>query len=91
MEINITVEAEQYIRQNGQSATVMLGTMTGCCGGAAPLPQIHLVLPNDLSDYEQNKVKDITIFIDKRVDTNKQIHITLAKLLWLKKLSVELV
>lgn len=90
MKVEITSEAEKYIKKNGRSVMVLSGTMTGCCGGAAPMPQIELGSPKDLSGYMQNDMGDITVFIDIRIDINKQINISLGKLLWFKKLYVEL-
>lgn len=91
MKVNITHEAEKYIKENGRSVMIIVGTMTGCCGGTAPMPQIELGLPKNLPGYEENVIDDITVFIDKRIETEKQIDISLGKLLWLKKLSIEII
>lgn len=90
MRVKITIEAEQYIKENGRSVMIILGSMTGCCGGTAPMPQIELGVPKNLSGYEKNTIKDITVFIDKLIETDKQIDISLGKLLWFKKLSIEI-
>ncbi|MGE5632380.1 MAG: CC/Se motif family (seleno)protein [Caulobacteraceae bacterium] len=91
MKVKITEEAQQYIMENGHTVTVHLGTVSGCCGGAAPMPQIQLGAPGDLSSYVQNTIGDINLFIDKQIDAEKQLIILLGKLLWLKKLSVEII
>lgn len=90
MRIEITDEAQEYIKENGYTAMIYISTITGCCGGTAPLPQIHLGLPKDLSGYEQEVIGEITIFINKSIVADKQIEITLGKLFRFKKLSVEI-
>jgi len=90
MRVEVTHEAEQYIKGNGCSVMVLLGTMTGCCGGTAPMPQIHIGSPQDLSGYEKNVMGDITVFVDKRINAEK-IDILISKLLWFRKLSVDIV
>ena len=89
MRIKISNEAEQYIKENGNSAMILLGNVTGCCGGAAQMSQIHLGSPENPLGYERNSIGDITVFVDKRLETEKQINIFLGRLLWLKRLSVE--
>ncbi|OGO77911.1 MAG: hypothetical protein A2Y23_04120 [Clostridiales bacterium GWB2_37_7] len=91
MEVKIAHEAEQYIKKNGQAVMVQLIAMSGCCGGAAPMPQIQLGSPKDLSGYIKTEIGDITVFVDVKVDMTKQINIFLGKLLWLAKLQVELI
>ncbi|PRR76625.1 CC/Se motif family (seleno)protein [Clostridium thermopalmarium] len=93
MRFEITHEAEQYIKNNGNSAMVLLGNITGCCGGGGGMviPEIDLRTSKDLSGYDQIIIGDINIFVDKRIDSKKKIEISLGKFLWIKSLSVELV
>jgi hypothetical protein len=91
MTIEMTQESEQYIKENGSSITVLLGSLTGCCSGAVPIPQINLGVPKNLSLYKKNIIGDITVFVDIRIGTEKKIQISLAKLLWFKRLSVDMV
>jgi hypothetical protein len=90
MRISITHEAQQYIEEDGHSVIILLGRITGCCGGAAPMPQIELGSPKELSGYEHNIIGYINVFVDKSIDIETQIDISLGKLLWFKKLLVEL-
>ncbi len=90
MEIHLEHEAEKYIMQKGQVAMVILGSMSGCCGGSAPIPKIELSSPKDLSKYDEKKIGEIVLFVDKELTNIKEIHITFARLLWAKKLSVEI-
>lgn len=90
MKIKIAQEAEQYIKENGHTVAVLLGKVSGCCGGAAQMPQVQSGLPENLSGYTVNIIGDITVYVDKQIDKDKQIVIFLGKLLWLKKLSVEI-
>lgn len=91
MPVKITPEAEEYIRQKGGAAVIILGSMGGCCGSLAPLPNIHLSSPNDLALYNLQNIGDIKLFVDNRIDPNKHIHVSLTKLWRFKKLSVEIV
>lgn len=90
MKIDLSSDAEQYIIKNGYCVMVLLGKMTGCCGGTAPMPQVDIGSPHDLSRYEENIIGDITVFIDKNI-TAEKIEISLDKLLWIRKLSVNII
>lgn len=89
--IELTNEAEEYIKEKGSFVMVLLGTMTGCCSGAVPIPQVSLGTPKNLSIYKKIILGDITVFVDIRIDTEKKIQISLEKLLWFQRLSVGLV
>ncbi|HYE09065.1 MAG TPA: CC/Se motif family (seleno)protein [Patescibacteria group bacterium] len=91
MKIKITHDAQKYIAENGQAVIVFMGKLSGCCGGAAPIPQIQLGIPEDLSCYEENIIGDITAFVDKQIDQEKQIKISFGRILWAKKLAVEVI
>lgn len=91
MKVNIPHEAEQYIMGNGGTVTVLLGSVSGCCGGAAPMPQIQLGSPEDISAFTPTTIGNITVYTDKQIDVEKQINISLEKLLWIKKLSVQII
>ncbi len=90
MYISISPEAEEYIQQNGGTISIMLGVMRGCCGGEAPVPRIILDSPRELSSYERKTVKNIIVYTDKKLNESTKVHISLSKLLWLKKLSADL-
>lgn len=90
MKVDISPEAEQYILQNGKAAIILFGSISDCCGGTAPVLQIHLESPKDLSKYEQIKIKEIILYLDKHINEESQINITLAKLLMFKKLWIEM-
>ncbi|UMZ72927.1 hypothetical protein [Natranaerofaba carboxydovora] len=49
------------------------------------------MVPEDINNYTHIEQNDIYIYVDKKMNTdNKVIKITLSKLLWLKKLSLEI-
>ena len=89
--IQMDPEAQEYILQNGKSAMVILGSLRGCCGGVSPVPKIYLGPPQDPRGYEENKVGEVTLFVDKNLGDLEAIRVTHAKFLSLHKLSVELV
>ena len=89
MQIQIDPAAEEYISQNGGKAMVIMGSMRGCCGGAISLPKIELGSPRNLSEYRENQIGSITLYVDKKLMGHEAMQVTFAKLLWAKKLSVE--
>lgn len=90
MLVELEPGAQNYILQKGKSAMIILGNMRGCCGGVLPVPKIYLGSPKDPSGYEENRVGDVSIFIDKKLVDTGTIRVTHAKLLSLNKLSVEI-
>ena len=83
--------AQNYILQNGKNAMIILGNMRGCCGGVSPVPKIYLGSPKDAPGYEEIKIGDVTIFVDKKLGDKGTIRVTHAKFLSLNKLSVEII
>lgn len=88
MAFQITAEAKEYITQKNESIMIMQATMSGCCGGAAPIPKVELGTPKDLSGFEKTEVGKTTVYFDKNYE-KKEIKIDLSKLLFLKNLTIE--
>jgi hypothetical protein len=89
MLIQIDPTAQDYIFQNGGKAMVIMGSMRGCCGGAISLPKIELGSPKNPSEYKENQIGSVTLYVDKKLMSHEAMQVTFAKLLWAKKLSVE--
>jgi hypothetical protein len=81
---------EQYIKNNGNSVMILSGPVRGCCVGAAATAEIRLGTPGNLSRFEKNVIGDILVYVDKQFAADQTINILLAKLMWIKRLSVEL-
>lgn len=90
MEISITKEAENYIEKNGKNPFIVTANSGGHCGGNIPFPDIRIGIPNDRDRYTVIAVAGINIFVKKDISFDKGISITLAKLLWFKRLYLEL-
>lgn len=88
MAFQITAEAEEYIAQKDEPIIIMQATMSGCCGGAAPIPKVALGAPKDLYGFEKTAVGKTTVYFDKNYE-EKEIKIDLSKLLFLKNLTIE--
>jgi len=60
-------------------------------GGSVPLERVEPMVPETPESYTEIKKNGISIYIDNTMEVDqKEISITLAKLLWLKKLSLEI-
>jgi len=93
MNLQVEPEAEEYIWQNSATATIFLRkSVRGCCGGVAiPIPNIELGAPEDTSMYTETNAGKVVLFIDNSLEEVKEIRVTLASFLWLKKLSASIV
>lgn len=89
MNIEISKEAEKHIMLNGKNAFVTVGKVGGCCGGNMPVPSVYLGLPQDKSCYVENTIGDLSIFVDKNIDSYSKIIVSLSKMLWFKMLYLE--
>lgn len=69
----------------------MICKVTGCCGGAAPMPKISLGKPKDSSLYNLKNHNNIDLFVDKQISENSLIFISLSRLLWFNELYIELI
>lgn len=89
MNIQISKEAEQHIEKNGKSAYVAIANVSGCCSRSAMMPEVFMGLPEDTIPYIENKVGSISVFVDKNIDPEEKIKISLDKLMWLKRLTLQ--
>ena len=55
------------------------------------MPEIEIGAPDDTSTYVEINKGEVVLFIDKNLEETKEIRVTLASLLWCKKLSASLV
>lgn len=90
MMLKIGPEVEQYIKDNGSSAMILSGPVRSCWVVAAATAEIRLGKPNNLPRFEKNIIGDIIIYVDKLFAEDQKINISLAKLLWIKRLSIEI-
>ena len=90
MIVKIGPEVEQYIKDNGNSVMILSGPVRGCCVGAAVTAEIRLGTPGNLSRFEKNIIGDVIVYTDKQFAEDQKANIFLAKLMWIKRLSVEM-
>ena len=91
LNIMITSDALDYIKEKSGVLTIGTTSRKGWVGGSVPLDEVEPETPEDPSSYTKIDKNDISVYIDKKINTDdKTIKITLSKLLWLKKLSLEI-
>lgn len=89
MNIQISKEAEHHIEKNGKNAYVMIANISGCCSRSEMIPEVFMGLPKDTTLYIENKIRSISIFVDKNIEPEEKIRISLDKLMWLKRLTLQ--
>jgi len=91
MNIKITENAINYIKENGDFVTIRHSKNGWCHTGNVDVPKIHLGKPDgNLEDYNLFYVNELNIYITKDLKLAKdEIIIDLAKLFKYKKLTLE--
>lgn len=87
----LTNDALDYIKENGSVVTIGTTSKKGWVGGSVPLDEVEPEMPEDPSNYTKIDKNDVSIYVDNKISADdKTIKITLSKLLWLKKLSLDI-
>ena len=93
MQIEISEEAKEYIEKKGGAVTIGQTRRKGWVGGSVPLLEVEATSP--LNEYMENfnemSQNGVAVYLDKSMDIQEDnlLRVTLSKLLWLKKLTVE--
>lgn len=91
MNINISNDAVEFIKERGRVATIRHSQKGWCHTGSVDVPTIHLGEPkNSLEGYIKVEEKGVIIYIIRNIRlSNNEIKISLSKLFKWKKLSIE--
>ncbi|GAB6151348.1 hypothetical protein JCM17380_00980 [Desulfosporosinus burensis] len=89
LKVDVAPEAARYIQSKGGEIIIFRGTLSGCCGGTLPSPDMELGHPRrPLDNYCVENRTGITLYIDNELSAyNGRAEVTLGKNLWWSSLS----
>jgi hypothetical protein len=88
--LTITPEALTFIQIKKQPIFLeMPKPITSCCFDCQECPTVHFGKPNNMSQYNEKTIQDVTIFIPHRLPNNYPLTITVNSFFSLKRLVLE--
>ncbi len=86
LQVKLTPAAAAYVRAKGGQIMLIEGYRSGCCGGSARLPVVHLGEPRNREAFRMLEMDGCIVWFSAGLQENYTVE--LAVLWFLKKLSV---